>query len=221
MFPEIEIEALEEGVSLENPEKVKASLKMLQDNLIYYSEFAKAYMMQRMACIFYPGKERETLKALDNGNVVSDERIRAYIAETYAYYIAGLNESEPQIRTRKTGQTKNIKNICRYIDENYMDHNFSVKRVAEEFHMSPSNLSHFFKKATGQTLSQYVEYVRIREGVQLLSEMNIKISDIAVRLGYISTTSFIEAFKKHYGMTPKAYQKQMLRSERESLEQSK
>jgi AraC-like DNA-binding protein len=39
----------------------------------------------------------------------------------------------------------------------------------------------------------------------MLEEGRLKVNEVADRLGYRSTSHFIETFKKRYGQTPKQY----------------
>ena len=41
----------------------------------------------------------------------------------------------------------------------------------------------------------------------MLSDSHLKISEIAAKIGYGSTESFINAFRKRYGISPLAYRK--------------
>lgn len=100
---------------------------------------------------------------------------------------------------------RNLAEMLSYIDENYADYHFSVKKMALDFSMSPSNLSHYFKKASGQNLSAYVESLKLEKSKQLLAEGELKVFEIAEQLGFGSPAVFIEFFKKHEGITPGAF----------------
>lgn len=67
--------------------------------------------------------------------------------------------------------------------------------MASEFETSVSNLSHFFKKNKGMSISQYVENIKMERARELLEESDRKVSEIAQLLRYGSSTVFIEVFK--------------------------
>ena len=73
--------------------------------------------------------------------------------------------------------------------------------------MSPSALSHYFKRTTGSNISTYVEELRIERAKGLLRETNLTIAEIAGRVGYRSSSTFIEAFKRHEEKTPGKWRK--------------
>ncbi len=117
-----------------------------------------------------------------------------------------LPPETPLITDKKANyRRKSIENILTYIDENFTDMNFSIKSLAAEFDTSPSNISHFFKKCTGQSISVFVEMKRLQEAKLLLQTKKYKVKDIAELVGYSNTSTLIEVFKKYEGMTPRAY----------------
>lgn len=209
LFPEVELEALLEGVTVENTAKIKASLKMIRENLMHYSEFTRMYLMVKITAIMNQEDEITAVRKFDTTESYSVGDVDAFLTQVYRSYQSDMQAVQRE-ESISTGKNRKISRICRYIEENYMSPSFSIKGMADVFETSPSNLSHYFKKATGQTLSQYIDHVRIREAVKLLQSPENKVADIAVRIGYVNTSSFIEVFKKYMGTTPKSYQKQLL-----------
>ena len=78
----------------------------------------------------------------------------------------------------------------------------SVSFVAEHFGLSISNLSHRFKGQTGVNISNYIVAKRIEYSKRLLTETNMSLSEIAGKLSYCHTNSFMRVFKSVVGMTP-------------------
>lgn len=126
-----------------------------------------------------------------------------------------MQEAKPEGYKRR-----NIADMLRYIDMHYKSYDFTVKRMAIDFEMTSSNLSHFFKKSTGQRLSQYIEGLRLAEAKTLLGTPDLKVGEIGEMLGFSSTAVFIEAFKRHEGMTP-GYYAQLKREGKLSSSQDK
>lgn len=98
------------------------------------------------------------------------------------------------------------KRIKTYIDRNYSEP-LSLERIGEALNISPSYLSHVFKKEYGEAPMQYLYKRRIGEAQSLLIDTDTSIGEIADRLSYGSITHFNAAFKKHVGMTPGRYRK--------------
>ena len=68
-----------------------------------------------------------------------------------------------------------------------------------------SNLSHQFKALTGRNISDYIAEKKMQFAKKLLRTTDIPISDVALRLGYNQTSSFIRKFKQCENRTPNEY----------------
>lgn len=91
------------------------------------------------------------------------------------------------------------------IEKNYADADFSVKALAEAHGMSAAGLSQYFKIQTGMTVLDYLTEQRMLQAKQLLLEGCLTLNEIAERIGYLNTSSFIRRFKLLYGLTPRQY----------------
>jgi two-component system response regulator YesN len=113
-----------------------------------------------------------------------------------------IKEHTEQLGTHAHG--KNIDIIKEYIHKNLAT-DVSLRTIADHVYLHPVYLSKVYKEATGQNLSEYIYMERMEKARQLLVENKFRIYEIAQRIGYQSTQHFIREFKKHYGVTPKAY----------------
>ena len=82
---------------------------------------------------------------------------------------------------------------------------FSLDNLCQYLHISKSHASHLFKKLTNKSVSQYIMELRISEAKKLLLNTDLKILDIAERLGFHDSTTFCKTFKKHVHCTPNDY----------------
>lgn len=64
-----------------------------------------------------------------------------------------------------------------------------------------------FRTQYNMTIAEYIEVERLRRSIVYLDSANYSISEIALNLGYSSQSHYTQLFKKHYGTTPKQYQK--------------
>ena len=78
----------------------------------------------------------------------------------------------------------------------------SVENIAREVNMSTSSLIRQFKFMYGKNVYEYYIGKKMESAKQLILEKKITIKEIAKKLGYKQSSSFIEAFIKHYGFTP-------------------
>src|SRR5262249_34925415 len=80
-----------------------------------------------------------------------------------------------------------------------------IEDVAKKAGMSLRNFSRRFKKATGESLSSYVQKLRIEKAKRLLESTDSSASEIMYKVGYNDDRSFRRLFKEHTGLAPKHY----------------
>ena len=96
-------------------------------------------------------------------------------------------------------------NILKFIDSNYRNSGFCIQTVLDHFDMSLSNLSHQFKSYMGKNISSYINTLKMSYARELLSSGNMTVNEIAEKLGYFQTSSFIKRFKSAESVTPNEY----------------
>lgn len=76
---------------------------------------------------------------------------------------------------------------------------------SEKYKMTPEYLSTLFTKETQMTFSNYVKKVRIERAKELLDTTDLKIYEIACRVGYPEQKYFSKVFKESVGVSAKQY----------------
>ena len=107
---------------------------------------------------------------------------------------------------KKSKDIKPIREIKKYIEENYMEES-SLGQLAELVDMNASYLSSVFKKETGMTYSEYLILCRVKQASRLLVETNLSIGEIAHQSGYQDARYFSKQFSKQVGLKPSEYRK--------------
>ncbi len=86
---------------------------------------------------------------------------------------------------------------------------FTVKDVADHLHLSRAYFRNVFYEKCNMSPQEYILSSRIKRAKELL-EMNIfSISFIAVSVGYEDALQFSKIFKKHTGVSPNKYKKEV------------
>lgn len=88
-----------------------------------------------------------------------------------------------------------------YIKENY-NTVIKIGTLAHCCGMSESYFRKVFEKYMNMKPLDYINFVRIQKSCALLIEQNLSVSDIAEKIGYECSSSFIRNFKKIIGCTP-------------------
>lgn len=97
-----------------------------------------------------------------------------------------------------------IKNAIQYITQNY-NTPLTLEATAKQVHLNPSYFSTLFKQSCGSSFKEYLNYIRIEESKNLLTNTNYSIIDIAIAVGFENQSYFTKVFKKFTGLTPKQY----------------
>lgn len=104
-----------------------------------------------------------------------------------------------------------IGDLLRYLDRNYQ-YDITVNELAaHKYFANPSYLSRLFKAETGKTFSRYLIELRMEKAAELLRDSGLKISDVAMCVGYNDVSYFIQTFKKHYSVTPEQYKNESMK----------
>ncbi len=99
-----------------------------------------------------------------------------------------------------------ISEIVDYVTENFASP-FSMAEVAEKFGMSEPRFSRYFRKATGNTFTDFVNRIRINKASQLLLETEQYISTICYNVGFNNVANFNRRFMEVRGMTPSEFRR--------------
>lgn len=100
------------------------------------------------------------------------------------------------------------------VSERYQDVSLGVSTIADELHVTLAYLSTLFKMETGQTLVKYITYYRMEQAKYLLESSNMKVADIAEKVGYLNTSYFISLFKNREGCSPQQYREKKFYDEK-------
>lgn len=105
------------------------------------------------------------------------------------------------------GISTDIEDALRYIAQNY-SLPITLDEVASNIGLSPTYLSKKFKKITGVTFKEYVNYIRIKQACQMLLTTDDSITKISVSCGFNSSNYFKDIFRKINGISPRAFRRQ-------------
>jgi DNA-binding response OmpR family regulator len=94
------------------------------------------------------------------------------------------------------------------VEKHMDDSEFDISHFASEMWLSRTNLFNKLKGVTGQTPNDFILNIRLKKSAfLLLNSPATAIADIAVQVGFGSTSYYIKKFNKLYGVTPAQYRK--------------
>lgn len=83
----------------------------------------------------------------------------------------------------------------------------SVSKLARAVRLSPAHLQRLFKQETGVHISDLLSESRLRNAAQLLATTDMEIKEVAYLAGYQHHSSFVRAFQRRFGQSPKEYRR--------------
>jgi AraC family transcriptional regulator len=94
--------------------------------------------------------------------------------------------------------------VADYLEE-HLDGNVSLATLAELAQLSRFHFSRAFKQSFGVPPHRYLVRRRLERAKVLLADTDTSVTEIAMAVGYLDTSSFTTAFRKHTGLTPTRY----------------
>lgn len=88
-----------------------------------------------------------------------------------------------------------------YINTHYPE-DISVAGISKQLGVSRVTLANLFRAELGQSPAEYIQYVRMKHAVSLLSHTDLPIAQISRKVGYDDPLYFSRVFAKNYGVPP-------------------
>ena len=132
-------------------------------------------------------------------------RDESQLPSLYAQTVKTVTSKAPDLFVNQKKSSMLVNAVQEYLNSRYCSNSLSLEEVAAHFRKNPAYISKVFKKETGFNFSDYITQKRMEKGKELLTDMTLKIYEIAELIGYADASNFIKVFKKHCGMSPNEY----------------
>ena len=125
------------------------------------------------------------------------------------YLLKWHNEGQLPYATlvRRNPHADSVVRAC----ENWLSKNFQKKNcithIVQTSELPERTLKRRFKSATGLSLIEYIQNLRVEEAKRQLESQNIPVDDISASVGYEDPAFFRRLFKRGTGLTPSQYRK--------------
>ncbi len=128
------------------------------------------------------------------------QRNALYITESVLMHtLSYLSVSEDGADERSFATIKN------YIQENLSNPEMSLRMVAGIFFYSEKYFSYLFREKTGIKFTDYLNDLRIRLALRLISENVTSVAELSSACGFMNACYFSKVFKKIVGKSPATY----------------
>lgn len=90
-----------------------------------------------------------------------------------------------------------------------LDEVHHINVYADRLHVHPTHLSNTIKAQTDQSPCDLINVLYLDEARRLLAHTDLTVAQISAQLSFGEPTNFSKYFKKHIGLSPKAYRAQL------------
>lgn len=112
---------------------------------------------------------------------------------------------------QKGHEDEEVKKAQAYIEKNFHE-KISVDQLASMFALGRRNLERRFKKATSNTVVEYIQRVKIEAAKMSLESSRENVNEVMYKVGYTDNKAFRSTFKKFTGLSPLQYKGKYNRS---------
>ncbi|WKN30118.1 helix-turn-helix domain-containing protein [Porifericola rhodea] len=105
---------------------------------------------------------------------------------------------------QKAHEDETVLNAQEYIEQNFQDR-LSIDLLCEKLNIGRRTFERRFKKATSNTVVEYMQRVKVEAAKKQMEKGRKTISEVMYEVGYTDTKAFREVFKKITGLTPLEY----------------
>ena len=210
-YPTMEMKQFEAAAKTKNPERAKAMFHIIMDNFqengtpLYVVKFACSDMIRFLSHSLFSAKEAES-QNITYLSIIHISRHNTFVEvrrNMEADVEALFDHYESKLLAFPQNQT--CERVREFIDVHYLEYDFSIHTLTEEFKMSETTLRKIFKEVMNTTYLDYVLDKRISKAKQLLATTDLQTKEIAEQIGYTNVSAFIRRFKEKTALTPGDY----------------
>ena len=131
--------------------------------------------------------------------------IAIMIAKSFMIDIDRISQSPFIIfQGQKAHDDEQIKRAQEYIEENF-DDKITVDQLASMLALGRRNMERRFKKATSNTVIEYIQRVKVEAAKKNLENGRKNVNEVMYEVGYSDTKAFRTIFKRLTGLSPIEY----------------
>lgn len=165
-------------------------------------------------CVIYNRSDKYLIKSLTDGIVrelvnksLYSKGLIEQLMNSLILIVARNIALEMPEELGETSEAK-IVDILQYIQANiYEPEKIKLEKIGQNFGLSTSYVSRYFKKHTQDTLQNYIAHYRMNLIENKLLYTNMRIGEIARELGFTDESHLNRFFKQSHNMTPSEFKR--------------
>lgn len=129
--------------------------------------------------------------------------VKSYIFRLFVLLLRNHVETTltPREYDARVNNLNTINNTLQYIEKNY-DKSVTLDQLSEMAGLSKYYFLRLFKKITGKSLIDYINFIRVNKAAEMLKKTDKNITEVAFSCGFNDANYFSRVFKKYKGKPP-------------------
>ena len=168
--------------------------------LTAYSEFEYARQAVRLGVSDY------LLKPFQDGELEGAVQRLLHLHPNASAQEKELEKELISLKSKDKISNRYVVTAIEFIEEHYNETDFSITKLAESMSVSEGHISRLFKSEAEISINNYLTRYRILRAMDYLKDVNVKVFEVAEKVGYQDIAYFSNTFKKLVGRTTSDYQ---------------
>ncbi len=168
--------------------------------LTAYNEFEYARQAVRIGVSDY------LLKPFKDGELEASVQRLLHLHPNTPASVRELENTLIPLKDKEEISNRYVQTALTYIEEHFADLDFSIGKLADSMGVSEGHISRLFKSETDVGINNYLTRYRIRKAMDYLKDVQVKVYEVAEKVGYQDIAYFSNTFKKLVGKSPSDYQ---------------
>ena len=184
----------------------------LIESIVTKSEFAEKFALKDAIIVTNPEAYDSITKTIEDlEQIIAEKGFEnadfEIMTAAYIYKLLYLIVSGENVLTETKIQEKNSERISLILDflNRNFTHQITLTQLSSKFFLSEFHLCRSFKKATGRTVVEYINYLRLEKAKLMLTETDKPIGEIAKMCGFKSQAHFNHIFREYEIYSPREY----------------
>lgn len=189
-----------------NPQGIHAGFQSLVDTLANQTEHISPQILYGICyTLIYLIDQQESLQngavQWSRSNALRKLMNTCRVKKDFLQYIGDLEDKCAELLRHGREYLNAIRAAKLYIQQNFQK-KISLEDVARNVNHNASYFSRMFSKETGQSFTDYLTGVRIEYAKKLLTDTDIRLSEVSELCGFNNQYYFSHTFKKTTGLAP-------------------
>ena len=197
------------GIKASDTRIIEAAIEKLFEDYVFRTSYPYEKVQKIMVILvgsvlgelLQEGTNPDLLNEADAVKIIFESANARILKAALKEYFIRLLFNRERTESSREEDVAYISKVIRFMKENY-DKDISLGEISAFARLNPTYLGRIFKIATGKTIMEYLNGMKIRKARELLEEGRLTVKEISLAVGYDDVHRFIRLFKKHEGVTP-------------------